>query len=307
MVLTTLYGTDDASFTYVPGAPRLSDANPFRGPTTGGTTVELIGSGLSNTIDVRFGTTQASFQVVNDRQLTVVAPPGHGARRISATTRSGGVEQTTTDDIQYIYDGPPLAVTNIRPSVIRSSSPNGQGPMIVLVEGSGFTGASSVLLEDRPGGVSLRLTGADVEVFNDSLIIVRNVDLGSYHRSGFYDLTVGVGGSATTPDSTSTVTPVSRIQYILEAPTITSLSPNHGSVFGGDLVTIDGTSLGAATQVTFDGRSIPFTQVSRSRIQFEVPARTTDGATVVDVRVTTPGGTTALTSSARYTYDSLGG
>jgi hypothetical protein len=65
---------------FTPGAPAggLSATSISRqsGPAAGGTPVTVLGSGLSDTSAVRFGTTPAHFQIDGDTQLTVTSPPG---------------------------------------------------------------------------------------------------------------------------------------------------------------------------------------------------------------------------------------
>ena len=82
-------------------------------------------------------------------------------------------------------------------------------------------------------------------------------------------------------------------------PTITALHPPAGSPGGGTQVTITGTALSGVSAVSFGG--VPATG-------FVVDDSTTVSATVppgsgtVDVTVTTPGGTSALSSADQYTY-----
>lgn len=70
-------------------------------------------------------------------------------------------------------------------------------------------------------------------------------------------------------------------------PALIALTPDEGPTAGGTLVTITGTDLGDASEVTIDGDSVPFTQVSDTEITFVTPPHP---AGPVDVTVTTPGG-----------------
>lgn len=101
-----------------------------------------------------------------------------------------------------------------------------------------------------------------------------------------------------TPDGTSATSPADKFTY--EAvPTITSIGPATGLPGGGTGVVITGTNLLGASVVTFGGHAA--TIYSASLTQFVVidPA----GAVgTVDVRVTTPSGTSAITSADRFTY-----
>lgn len=84
--------------------------------------------------------------------------------------------------------------------------------------------------------------------------------------------------------------------YYVGLPTEFSLSPAAGPVAGGNSVTIDGTGLSTATQVTFGANSATPTVLSDSELSVAVPGGV---AGSVEVTVTTGGGTTGGLS---YTY-----
>ncbi|MFD4911519.1 IPT/TIG domain-containing protein [Kitasatospora purpeofusca] len=75
--------------------------------------------------------------------------------------------------------------------------------------------------------------------------------------------------------------------FTQNAPTVTSVTPDSGPAAGGDVVTVTGTDL---TGATLDFGGIPATGVTCTAISCTAttPAH---AAGVVDVRVTTPGGT----------------
>jgi len=83
-------------------------------------------------------------------------------------------------------------------------------------------------------------------------------------------------------------------------PTVTSVSPAHGPVGGGTLVTVQGSNLFGATSVTFGGASASLVNKSNSRLLVMSPAGTAD--TSVDIRVTTSVGTSARTNADLFTY-----
>ncbi|MBJ7472962.1 MAG: IPT/TIG domain-containing protein, partial [Solirubrobacteraceae bacterium] len=103
----------------------------------------------------------------------------------------------------------------------------------------------------------------------------------------------------TTPSGTSANTAADDYTYI-PVPTITALVPGAGPDVGGTLVTITGTGLTGATQVRFDGiDALGYTVVNPTTITATAPPHT---AGTVDVRVTTPGGTSANTAADDYEY-----
>jgi len=86
---------------------------------------------------------------------------------------------------------------------------------------------------------------------------------------------------------------------LLSPPTVTALNPTTGSEAGGTLVTITGTSFIGATSVDFGTTAATeLTVVDNTAITADSPA----GAGVVNVSVTTPAGTSAISPADRFTY-----
>ncbi|MCE9563551.1 MAG: IPT/TIG domain-containing protein, partial [Planctomycetes bacterium] len=82
-------------------------------------------------------------------------------------------------------------------------------------------------------------------------------------------------------------------------PTITSISPPVGSPLGGDTIQIRGTGFTTATAVAFGGTPAAFVVNSDTSITVTSPA----GAVgIVDVTVTTTGGTSLITPADRFAY-----
>ena len=104
--------------------------------------------------------------------------------------------------------------------------------------------------------------------------------------------------TVTTPEGTSPTSSADHFTYIA-APTVTGLSPTSGPAAGGTLVTITGTNFTGASVVDF-GTTVAtdVTVVSSTEITADSPA----GSGVVDVTVTTPGGTSPTSSADKFTY-----
>ena len=84
------------------------------------------------------------------------------------------------------------------------------------------------------------------------------------------------------------------------APTVTAISPSSGSAGGGTVVTITGTNLSGATAVAFGATAATtFSVVSATSITATAPP---GAAATVDIRVTTPGGTSATSAADQFTY-----
>jgi hypothetical protein len=83
-------------------------------------------------------------------------------------------------------------------------------------------------------------------------------------------------------------------------PTVTKLKPNTGPVAGGTSVSITGANLTGATAVKFGSTAATSFKVnSATSITAVSPAET---AGTVDVTVTTPGGTSAISSADHFTF-----
>jgi len=92
--------------------PTVTSVSPTSGPTAGGTSVIITGTGFTGTAGaggVRFGATNAgSYTVNSDTQITVIAP-AHAAGTVDVTvTAPGGTSATSVSD-QYTYVAAPVA------------------------------------------------------------------------------------------------------------------------------------------------------------------------------------------------------
>lgn len=86
------------------GPPRVGAVSPNLGTTAGGGTVTVRGAGFLGTTEVRFGGAPASFTVVNDQLLNVVAPPrpaGPGLVNVWVTDALGTNTNQTSSWYSY--------------------------------------------------------------------------------------------------------------------------------------------------------------------------------------------------------------
>jgi hypothetical protein len=156
------------------------------------------------------------------------------------------------------------------------------------------------------GGTTVTITGTG---FLDSDM----VDFGNKSATNIVDQTA-TQLTATSPNGTGivdiTVTNVRGIsdtvaadQFTYEdAPTVTSVSPNSGSGGGGTAVTIIGTGFSDETSVKFGSASATNIDVSDSTAMLVwSPA----GTGTVDITVTNPAGTSAISSADHFTYKPL--
>lgn len=124
----TVYG-EDRTFELTP-APTVTDVKPGSGPTTGGTTVTIVGTGLYNATAVKFGgVSAASFNVVSSTSITAVTPVEEaGTADVTVTTPGGTSAIGTPDRFKFTP-----AITSLTPN----AGPKGGGTK-VTVKGTGF-------------------------------------------------------------------------------------------------------------------------------------------------------------------------
>ncbi|WP_278536250.1 IPTL-CTERM sorting domain-containing protein [Delftia acidovorans] len=263
-------------FTYV-AAPSVTSISPTAGPTGGGTTVIITGTGFAaapGTGAVRFGATTATYTINSNTQITATTPAGSAGTVDVTVSTVGGTSATSAAD-QFTYVPAPT-VTSISPT----SGPT-SGGTTVTITGTNFSGATAVTF----GG-----TAASGFTVNSNTQITATAPA---QAAGTIDVRVTTGGG------TSATSAADQFTYV-SAPTVTSVSPTAGPTAGGTSVVITGTNLSGATAVTFGATAATgFTVNSATQITATAPAGSPG---TVDVRVTTTGGTSATGAADQFTY-----
>ena len=103
VTVTTPAGTSGAvQFTYVTPPPDVTSVDPSSGPTSGGTTVTITGTDLSDATAVSFGGAAAKILTDSATEITVVSPEGSGTVDITVTTSAGTSPITAADRFTYV-------------------------------------------------------------------------------------------------------------------------------------------------------------------------------------------------------------
>ncbi|MEU6018937.1 IPT/TIG domain-containing protein [Streptomyces sp. NPDC047515] len=146
VTVTTPGGTSNPlSFFYV-GAPFKSGLSVSSGPTTGGNTVVISGTGLSTATGVTFGANTATPTVLSDSQISVVVPAGTAAGSVGVSvTTAGG----TNNGLSYTYIDVPT-ITAVTPT----SGPT-SGGTAVTITGTNLTSTSQVTFASVPAPFSV--------------------------------------------------------------------------------------------------------------------------------------------------------
>ncbi|MFJ8948300.1 IPT/TIG domain-containing protein [Streptomyces sp. NPDC102395] len=240
---------------------------PDQGSTAGGTRVTITGHHLANASSVRFGTAPATVTANTDTSLTVTAPAGSGAVPVTVTTPGG------TGILGTFYYRPVPALTGISPA----AGPVAGSDQEIIITGRNLAGAIDVYFGPRR---------AVIQKVSDTQLDVRTP--------------AGVGTPVSGGVTITVITPGGRAESLLYTylgtPTITGVSPSTGPTAGGTEVTITGTALAAADQVTFNGAPAAFTTVSDTTLIATSPPSGQEGT--FDITVTTPGGT----ATGSFTY-----
>jgi len=161
-------------------------------------------------------------------------------------------------------------------------------PEVVALGLGGFSfvtnGCTTTLAAGASCNVVLAYTPTAVGLSNGSLQVADTTG-----SSRFVVTLVGAGVAPTPPPPAAA------------APVITDVSPSSGPLRGGTRVTIKGRNLGLATGVTFD--TTPATRFScSSATRCTAVSPTGSVRTTIDIRVTTPGGTSAITNHDHFQY-----
>jgi hypothetical protein len=84
----------------------ISSMSPASGPTSGGTTIEVRGMGLSHLDTLWFGARPADLQLVSDRLALVTSPPGTGLARVGVEEIGEQGPPATAPGILFRYYNP---------------------------------------------------------------------------------------------------------------------------------------------------------------------------------------------------------
>ncbi|MET3806569.1 hypothetical protein ABIB25_003585 [Nakamurella sp. UYEF19] len=278
VTVTTPDGTTTPALRFVYGPPTATSLTPDHGPTAGGDTVIITGTGFvpgATTVTIDGTIIAAGGVTVNGVGTTAsfTTPADNpGAVGVTVTTPGG----TSTPALTYTY-GPPTAA-----GLTPTHGPAAGGTSVV-VTGTGFVpGATTVTI----GGTLVPATAVTVNPAGTTATLAT-----PRHAVGPVQVTVTTAGGTSAP-----------LGYTYDLPTATSLDPDHGPVAGGNTVAITGTGFVAgSTTITIGGSTVAAGNVTVSSdgttATFTAPSHA-PGA--VDVTVTTPDGVT--TPALTYTY-----
>ncbi|MES2834634.1 MAG: IPT/TIG domain-containing protein [Pseudomonadota bacterium] len=295
-----------------PPVPAVTSLSSVYGSIAGGQTLYIDGTDLTGVTGVTIGGTAATGIVVDSATQIHVTTPAHaaGLTDVRVTTGGGTSANTSADDFTYL--APPTLSIVISPSSglttdSATMTMTVTNPNSVALTQFGMTGipfAANFGLNGPPtngcggnftsGSSGINSNSGNVPA-NGTCVITAPV---RGFAAGVYTVSIastfanpgGLTGAGAT-SNTYTVTP--------PAPSVSAVTA-HARVTGGNSIVITGSDLTGATAVTFDGvNATSYVVNSNSQITAVAPAHAMG---VVDIRVTTPGGTTANTAADDITY-----
>jgi hypothetical protein len=151
------------------------------------------------------------------------------------------------------------------------------------------------------------------DIINNNFLVYPNTFGIDLSGGSVFNLTNNILGNPTSGTITSSASSVSQsnnldvdLGQILSivtppVPSITGLSPNQGLLTGGTTVSITGTGFTGVTAVTFGSTAATNLKfINTTSLSATAPAVSTAGT--VDITVTTPNGTSAISSTDQFIY-----
>lgn len=135
--MTTAAGASNPLNFYYIGAPFKASLSAASGPSAGGNTVTISGTGLATASSVAFGGNNATPTVTSDSLLSVTVPAGaSGSVGVSVTTTGGA-----NNGFSYTYVDPPT-ITSLAPT-----SGSTSGGTTVTITGTDLSTTESVTFD----------------------------------------------------------------------------------------------------------------------------------------------------------------
>lgn len=135
--VTTAAGASNPLNFYYIGAPFKASLSAASGPSAGGNTVTISGTGLATASSVAFGGNNATPTVTSDSLLSVTVPAGtSGSVGVSVTTTGGA-----NNGFSYTYVDPPT-ITSLAPT-----SGSTSGGTAVTITGTDLSTTESVTFD----------------------------------------------------------------------------------------------------------------------------------------------------------------
>jgi hypothetical protein len=105
--------------------PTITSISPISGPSTGGTSVTIVGKEFNGVTSVNFGSNGAAFTVNSESSITAISPANNGAVDVTVSSSKGISATNAADQFTYIDEiSTPLIAILPRPDPRRRSHPS---------------------------------------------------------------------------------------------------------------------------------------------------------------------------------------
>jgi large repetitive protein len=265
----------------------------FRPPDYANIYAQSLSVSSSNVQGAAFDSHGDFFFANNSSSVLEIPAPSHASAGSIVTGQSGidhstGIAFDSNDN---------LFVANQR---------SGAGQIVELTAASGYATLNTITSGNfqQPVGVALDSRG-NLYVTDSAHNTLTELLAPNYTTAAVIDSTHFSGPMGVAIDGDDNIFVVdtghNALKEIPAQPAVTGIAPVAGPVAGGTTVTITGVHLTGATAVAFGGSAAAsFNVVSDSQVTATAPA----GSGTVDVRVTTPNGTSIAVPADKYTYTS---
>jgi hypothetical protein len=265
-------------FSYTGPPPTISRISPTSGPNRGGTSLTIDGAGFQGGISVTVGGAAATSVVVNPARtrITCRTPPFASTGAADVVVASDTVGTVTASGAFVYTSAPAPSIQSISPA----SGPQAGGTAMTIT-GTNFGGPTIVTFGAASAtGVTVNAARTQVTCTAPASPITGNVTV---------TVEAEQNGTATT------------FYTYNPPPTISTVTPASGPVFGSTPVTITGTFFEGSVGVTIGGS--PATSIvvdpTRTQVTFLTPPAAATGARDVAVSSSTHG---TVTRSGGFTY-----
>ena len=256
--------------------PTLTDVSPDAGPTAGGQTVTLTGTGFQLGVQILIdGVRCADVNILSGTSLTCKTPAGSTGPADIAIANPDGGNMLAHD--AYTYLAPPV-LTKAVPNL----APEGQTGVETTLTGLNFSPQATVTFDTTQATI-LSITPTTIRVVVPDLdgsvdIVVRNPD----------------GQESRLVDGFSFIPP-------LAPPTVLYITPKTGLTLGGDAIKVAGANFLEGAQVAF-GKDPDWVDANATDVRNNgtliVGTTPTHDKGLVDVRITNTDGQSVILPNA---------
>lgn len=222
-------------------APTVSSVEPAVGPTPGGTTVTIRGSGFASGATVTIGAAATSVDVRSETEILAQTAAGTGGQEVVVSDVGG----SSNSGVEFTYVTPPT-VTSIVPA-----QGSALGGSEVVIKGTGFVDGSTVTIGNRAtvleqaSATEIKADTAATEAGEDQVVVTLPDGVASTSALGF--------------------------TYVAP-PAVTAISPSEGSTEGGTVLRITGTAFTKGSTLTIGSSAAAFVVLSATEIVAETAA-----------------------------------